>query len=270
MDQIGPYRITGQLGKGGMGVVFRAWDEVIGRTVAVKVIRMDQLGDPIQRQRLLREAKSAGMLSHSGIVTVFHVLEQDDLTIIVMQFVNGPSLEALLRVGPAPDRSTLLRIITESAAALDYAHKKGVIHRDIKPANILIDDDGAVKICDFGVAKSASGGSTLTETGVSVGTPHYMAPEQIEARQVDGRTDQYALAVITYQLLAGRQPFQADSIGALFYQILRLTPPPIETFNAGVGSRVKAVVGAWLGEGFGGALFHVHSVCPSTNACLRR
>jgi serine/threonine protein kinase len=228
-ERIGGYEILGELGRGAMGVVYHARDTAIGRPVAIKVIRVDagtslQLGAQL-RQRLIREASVAGNISHPGIVTVYQLGEEGDSIFIAMEFVEGASLEHLLTNRRPNDRDWALDILAQIAVALDYAHKGNVVHRDIKPANILVRSDGRVKIADFGIAKlnaDATGG--MTGTGVSIGSPAYMSPEQIQATQIDGRSDQFALATIAFQMLAGRMPFKGTTAHTLMYQIVTGDP----------------------------------------------
>ena len=193
-----------------MGVVYRAQDPAIGRVVAIKTIRLGDLADAAEqaklRQRLTREAQSAGVLSHPGIVTIYDVAEQDELAYISMEYVDGPTLERMM-VSDPPDARLVLDILAQTAAALDYAHKRGIVHRDIKPANIMIHERSVAKVTDFGVARIQS--HQMTQAGSMVGTPNYMSPEQIQGKPVDGRSDQFSLAVIAYELLSGEKPFQA-------------------------------------------------------------
>src|SRR5579862_4169808 len=183
-----------------MGVVYKALDPAIGRTIAIKSIRLSDLTEESERdrlrERLFREAQSAGILSHPGIVTIYDIAEEAGMAYIFMEFVNGPPLEKLLDSEQMPDKETLLSIFRQTAAALDYAHKKGIVHRDIKPANIMIHEDGSAKITDFGVAKILS--QQMTQSGMMMGTPSYMSPEQVQGGKVDGRADQFSLAVIAY------------------------------------------------------------------------
>src|ERR1044072_7097081 len=196
MDRIGRYKIVRELGRGAMGVVYHAIDPNIGRPVAIKTIQLGGSRKPEEqerlRERLFREARSAGILSHPGIVTIYDVEQQGDLAYIAMEFVDGPTLDQVLSESNAIPQAKLLSILSQAAVALDYAHQKGIVHRDIKPANIMIARDGAVKITDFGIAKIASA-DQLTMTGAIVGTPHYMSPEQVQGHPVDGRTDQFSL-----------------------------------------------------------------------------
>ena len=171
MDQIGRYKILGEVGRGAMGVVYRAQDPAIGRIVAIKMIRLGDLADPSEhaklRDRLMREAQSAGILSHPGIVTIYDVGEQDGLAYISMEYVDGPTLERMVVHDP-PDAKLVLEVLTQTAAALDYAHKRGIVHRDIKPANIMIHERAVAKITDFGVARIQS--HQMTQAGSMVGS----------------------------------------------------------------------------------------------------
>ncbi|HEY7303994.1 MAG TPA: serine/threonine-protein kinase, partial [Bryobacteraceae bacterium] len=221
-----------------MGIVYKARDPAIGRTVAIKMIRLSDVADPggdqRVRDRLLREAHSAGMLSHPNIVTVYDVLEQGDAAYIVMEYVQGQSLEDMLRTQRLPGASELLNILRQVAEALDYAHRKGVVHRDIKPANIVLydsapDAERIAKIADFGVAKISN--LEKTQTGATIGTPNYMSPEQIQGLAVDGRSDQFSLGVIVYELLCGEKPFTAETLAALSHQICHQDPRPVESLN---------------------------------------
>src|SRR6516162_3728761 len=187
MDRIGRYKIVRELGRGAMGVVYHAIDPNIGRAVAIKTIQLGGSRPPDEqnrlRERLFREARSAGVLSHPGIVTIYDVEQQGDLAYIAMEYVDGPTLDQLLSEQPlAPER--MCSLLGQTAVALDYAHQKGIVHRDIKPANVMIAADGTVKITDFGIAK-VTASEQFTMTGSIVGTPHYMSPEQVQGQPVD-------------------------------------------------------------------------------------
>ncbi len=235
-----------------MGVVFRALDPAIGRTVAIKTIRLPEFADPAEhdrlRKRLLHEARSAGVLSHPGIVTIYDVAETDDLAYIAMEFVNGPTLEEVLSHPQPPDPATIFRVLRETAAALDYAHKKGIVHRDIKPANIMIHEDGTVKITDFGVAKIPAS-QLATQAGMVLGTPCYMSPEQALGKPVDGRSDQFSLAVIAFEMLTGEKPFDSDQLAAVVYKIAHESPPEVQRLNPTLGWQVELVVRRALEKG---------------------
>ena len=245
MDAIGRYQIIGELGRGAMGVVYRAQDPTIGRLVAIKTIRLADLSDQTERvrlqERLFREAQSAGILSHPGIVVVYDVGTDGDITYIAMEFVNGTTLEKLLADPNPPSQQTVLGVLRQTAAALDYAHKKGIVHRDIKPANIMIDGDATVKIADFGIAKIATS-SQLTQTGLVMGTPNYMSPEQVQGKVVDGKADQFALAVVAYEMLTGEKPFTGEQLTTVLYKIVSEDPPPVEHLNPTLGFAVSMVL----------------------------
>lgn len=249
MQQIGRYRILGELGRGAMGVVYRAEDPAIGRTVAIKTIRLSELTDPRERvrlrERLFREARSAGILSHPGIVTIYDIQEDGDMAYIFMEFVDGPTLDKLLNEEP-PDGAHTLNYLQQTAVALDYAHGRGIVHRDIKPANIMIDSSGHIKITDFGVAKVAS--QQATQSGLLLGTPSYMAPEQIEDKPVDGRADQFALGVVAYEMLTGEKPFVGDSLPALLLKIVREEPTPPLRLNPTLPNEITGILGRALAK----------------------
>lgn len=244
MDHIGRFQIIGELGRGAMGVVYRAQDPAIGRVIAIKTIRLSDLTDPAERERLrerlFREAQSAGILSHPNIVTIYDVAEENEMAYIFMELVNGPTLDNLLAKPEAPEKELLLSIFRQTAGALDYAHRKGIVHRDIKPANIMIHDDGQAKVTDFGVAKIVS--QQMTQTGVMMGTPNYMSPEQIQGHSVDGRADQFALAVIAYEVLTGEKPFTADYLPTLLYKIVKEDPVAPQRLNPTLGPAVETVL----------------------------
>jgi serine/threonine protein kinase len=250
VEQIGRYQILEEVGRGAMGVVYRAQDPAIGRIIAIKTIRLTDLTDPEERQRLrerlFREAQSAGILSHPNIVTIYDIAEEQGQACIFMEFVNGPSLENLLNSHQPTDKQTFLSIFRQTASALDYAHRKGIVHRDIKPANIMIHDDGQAKITDFGVAKIIS--HQMTQSGSMMGTPNYMSPEQVQGLAVDGRADQFAQAVIAYELLTGEKPFMGDYLPTLLYKIVREEPVPPQRLNPTLGPSIESVLGKGLAK----------------------
>ena len=232
-----------------MGVVYRALDPVIGRIIAIKTIHLSALSDPQDRERmqdrLRREAQSAGILSHPNIVTIYDIQDHGDTAYIFMEFVDGPTLESITSDRRAPSPATLLALLKQIAAALDFAHSKGIVHRDIKPANIMIQGERIAKVTDFGIAHinaqvSVSRGATVA--GTLLGTPNYMSPEQIQGEPVDGRADQFSLAVLTYELLTGDKPFFADSIPALIYKIINQDPPPAERLNSSLHADAGAAL----------------------------
>ncbi len=245
METIGRYRIIGELGRGAMGVVYHATDPAIGRSVAIKTIRIRDIHDTQQREklreRLFREARSAGVLSHPNIVTIYDMDEVDDLAYIAMAYVNGPTLEKILASEAPLSGANMLRILRQTAAGLDYAHGRGIVHRDIKPANIMTDEDGAVKITDFGIAKITAV-TGLTETRTVVGTPNYMSPEQVQGLAIDGRSDQFSLAVIAYEILTGERPFQGEHLSTIVYRIVAEEPAGAQRINATLTPQIDQVL----------------------------
>jgi serine/threonine-protein kinase len=251
VDQIGRYRILDELGRGATGVVYRAQDPAIGRIIAIKTIRLSDFTDVSERERLrerlFREAQSAGMLSHPNIVTIYDIAEENGLAYIFMECVDGPPLEKVLNAVEPIRSDNALSILRQTATALDYAHQKGIVHRDIKPANILIHEHTLAKITDFGVAKIMS--QQMTQSGVMMGTPNYMSPEQVQGHAVDGRADQFSLAVIAYEMLTGEKPFLADQLPALLFRIVREDPVAPERLNPTIGPQVETVLKKALAKG---------------------
>jgi serine/threonine-protein kinase len=233
MERIGRYEILDELGRGAMGVVYRARDTKIGREVAIKTIRLSDKVNPSEvtalRERLFREAQSAGRLSHPGIVTIYDIEEEDDLAYISMELVDGRTLDALISGGEGGELPFVGRVMRLSAAALDYAHSRDIIHRDIKPANLMITPDTRVKITDFGIARISS--SQLTQTGTVMGTPSYMSPEQVKGDPLDGRSDQFSLAVIAYEMLTGQKPFSGENLTSVMFKIVSETPIEPKNLN---------------------------------------
>jgi serine/threonine protein kinase len=254
VNPVGRYQIAGEIGRGAMGVVYRALDPAIGRTVAIKTIHLTDLTEPDAHHRvgdrLLREAQAAGSLSHPNIVTVYDVLQQDEFVYIVMEFIPGPSLGEILLRRQLPQRDELLLYLRQVAEALDYAHRKGIVHRDVKPANIIIAEPAGAekiaKITDFGVAKADYQEST--RSGSLTGTPSYMSPEQIEGRLLDGRSDQFSLAVLVYELLCGRKPFLGDTLPALLHSICQEEPKSIDNVNPALSATVAKVMARALSK----------------------
>jgi serine/threonine protein kinase len=233
MEKIGKYKILGILGKGGMGIVYRGLDPDIEREVAIKTIRFDNFSEGTAKDdlmaRFIREARAAGKLTHSNIVTVYDVCRENNLTYIVMQYVEGQSLQAVIDSGKKFTPRECFELIKPICDALDYAHGYGIIHRDIKPANILIDKAGKPYLADFGVARIEE--STMTQSGTTVGTLSYMSPEQIKGLAIDGRSDIFSLGIILYQLLAGKMPFLGDNISTIVYKIVNEQPPRMTEIN---------------------------------------
>src|ERR1039458_1762943 len=245
MDRIGRYKIVRELGRGAMGVVYHAIDPNIGRPVSIKTIHFGGNRKPEeierQRERLFREARSAGMLSHPGIVTIYDVEQQGDLAYIAMEYVDGPTLDQMLSASEPLGAERMFSILGQTAVALDYAHSKGIVHRDIKPANIMLSADGTAKIADFGIAKITAA-ENLTMTGSIVGTPHYMSPEQVQGQPVDGRSDQFSLAVIAYEMLTGEKPYTGEHLTTVVYKIVAEEPVPPHRLNPSLSTGIENVL----------------------------
>jgi predicted Ser/Thr protein kinase len=239
--RIGRYLITGRIGKGGMGMVYRGLDEGLEREVAVKTLTAEGAFDADSRRRFAVEARAAGRLQHPNIVIVYELGEDRGLPFIAMELLPGTDLEALLRSGEELLLAEKLEVVIQACRGLAYAHERGIVHRDMKPSNIRILDDGTAKILDFGIAKL--GGTHLTRTGMIVGTVHYMSPEQVRGGPLDGRSDVFSLGVILYELLAGERPFRGEGPTQVLYKIVAEPAPPLDPSKLGdVGPRLQAVV----------------------------
>ena len=245
VTKAGRYEIVGELGRGAMGVVYKATDPVIGRTVAVKTIRLSEEGTGLSRPELLTrfqtEARAAGLLTHPNIVVVFDAGEEDGLYYITMELVEGKSLQALLDSGQAFPLPRVLRIMEQACSALQFAHERNVVHRDIKPANIMLAADDTVKVTDFGTAKILQIG-TVQQTAHVMGTPSYMSPEQVKGRAVDGRSDIFSLGVMLYEMLTGEKPFPGQNITTVIYKIVNEDPVPPRQIDPSIHSGISAVV----------------------------
>src|SRR4051794_12202848 len=235
--KLGRYEVVRELGKGAMGIVYLAKDPLIGRLVALKTIRPAAHSDDDEtrefQQRFIREAQAAGILNHPTIVTV-HDIGQDEasgVSFIAMEYVEGQNLKEVLQQGRAMSFEQIGDIAAQVAEGLDFAHAKGIVHRDVKPANIILLEGNRAKITDFGIAKITSGVANLTTTGQFLGTPNYMAPEQIKGTPVDGRSDIFSLGICLYECLTHRKPFGGDPLTSISYKIVHEPFPPLHEIN---------------------------------------
>jgi formylglycine-generating enzyme required for sulfatase activity/dienelactone hydrolase/predicted Ser/Thr protein kinase len=242
------YRLEDEIGRGGMGVVYRAVDTRLGRTVAIKVLPPAATADPDRHRRFIQEARAASALNHPNIVTIYEVDEHDGTTFIAMELVEGTPLDRRLAAGPVPIE-TALDYGRQIAAGLEVAHAAGVVHRDIKPANIVITSDGRVKVLDFGLAKlidrpsaEATISAVNTAAGAVIGTAAYMSPEQAQGQPVDARSDIFSFGVVLYQILTGQRPFAGGSSAAMISSILRDQPRPMRSLRPDVPADVEAMV----------------------------
>jgi predicted Ser/Thr protein kinase len=246
MDQqkIGKYTILSQIGKGGMGVVYKAFDPTIGRTLAIKTIRFDECGPQMAREeaqaRFLREARSIGSLSHPNIVTIYEVGEDQGTSFIAMEYVEGNSLEDLLKNGKKFSQNEAIRLTIQLADALGHAHRRDIVHRDVKPGNILIDQEGRPRLVDFGIARISA--STITQANAIMGTPYYMSPEQITGKRVDSRADIFSVGAILYELLTSEKAFLGDQISTIIYKIVNEEPLPLRSYVKDIPVGLDAIV----------------------------
>ncbi|MFH2049062.1 MAG: serine/threonine-protein kinase [bacterium] len=230
---LGRYQVTGTLGKGAMGMVYMGLDPAINRPVALKTIRLDFVNDPSEmedlKERLFREAQAAGKLSHPNIVTIYDVGSEDQLQYIAMEYLEGETLEDMIKRKTNFNYKIIAQIIIQICSALNYAHEQGIVHRDIKPANIMILKDYRVKVMDYGIARIDS--SSMTKTGIAMGTPNYISPEQLKGQPTDQRADLFSLGVVIYEMLLGKRPFKGENITSLIYSIMHHEPPKPSDLN---------------------------------------
>ena len=237
----GEYEIHGELGRGGMAAVYLAHELALDRKVAIKVMFPAMIYGEGMVERFKREARTAAHLSHPNIIPVYAVREAEGLLFFVMKLVEGTPLDSIMReLGKLPI-PMVEAILAQTGGAFGYAHRRGVVHRDIKPSNILIDDEGWAVVTDFGIAKVQES-EGLTQTGVAVGTPAYMSPEQCMGGQITGASDQYSLGVVAYEMLAGRPPFEGPSLMALLYGHFHEPVPPLELFRPDCPEPMRAAV----------------------------
>jgi len=225
----GKYKLEKLLGKGGMGAVFLARDLTLDRDVAIKVLPPDVSQDEHVIKRFQQEAKTAAKLDHTNIIPIYRVESEGGLNYFVMKYISGTSLEDLLEQKKPIPVDEIQRILWQAGVALGHAHQRGIVHRDVKPANIMFDHDGKVMLTDFGISKALQAASGFTGTGMIIGTPHYMAPEQAKGQPVDGRADQYSLGVVGYRMITGALPFAGDSIHTILYKHIFEEPPPVRS-----------------------------------------
>ncbi|MEN6331752.1 MAG: CHASE2 domain-containing protein [Smithella sp.] len=240
---LGRYEIIRELGRGAMGTVFLGKDPRINREVAIKTLRYEEIESEQLaevKKRFFREAEAAGKLSHPNIVTIFDVGEDYDIAYMAMELLDGPDLTKYCRKENLLPQEEIIRVISCVASALDYAHANGIVHRDIKPANIMILGNGEVKVADFGIARVMS--TSKTQTGVVLGTPSYMSPEQIAGKKVDGRSDLFSLGVVLYELIAGEKPFKGESITTLMYNITSSVPPSLKKLSPQIPEKMAPIV----------------------------
>jgi serine/threonine-protein kinase len=242
---LGRYQVEKELGKGAMGVVYLGKDPKIGRMVAIKTMALSQEFEPGEledvKSRFFREAETAGRLSHPNIVAIYDAGEEHDLAYIAMEFIKGYDLARHVKKDALMDQKEVIKLVADAADALDYAHQQGIVHRDIKPANLMwLTDQKRIKVTDFGIARITD--SSKTKTGMVLGTPSYMSPEQLAGKRVDGRSDLFSLGVTLYQLLTGSLPFQADSMATLMFKIANEPHVPPRSVRVDLPAAIDAII----------------------------
>ncbi|MDD5167792.1 MAG: serine/threonine-protein kinase [Syntrophales bacterium] len=268
---LGRYEITKELGRGAMGTVFLGKDPRINREVAIKTLRYEEI-DAEQlaevKKRFFREAEAAGKLSHPNIVTIYDVGEDYDIAYMAMELLDGADLTKYSQKDNLLPLPEVLRIIGAVAGALDYAHENGVVHRDIKPANIMILNNGEIRVTDFGIARVMT--TSKTQTGVILGTPSYMSPEQIAGQRVDGRSDLFSLGVVFYELLTGEKPFQGDSIATLMFNITTGSPRPLKELAPELPEMCTVVIERMLAKDRDGRYAKGKDLVSDLSQCLSK
>jgi serine/threonine-protein kinase len=241
-EKIGRYRILSELGRGAMGIVYRGEDEDLERPVAAKMLPPHFLDNPEQAKRFRLEAKIVARLDHPNIMRVYAIEKTHDTIWIIMEYLEGRPLSDLIRESGTLPAETCIRIVTQMASALGYAHKKGIVHRDIKPMNVMISPEGQVKLMDFGIARDAESDLHLTRTGTIIGTPKYMSPEQFQGRGVDYRSDVYSLGVVAYEMACGEVPFEGRDLVEIAFKHLNEKPPPLRKKIPGLPPELAAFI----------------------------
>jgi serine/threonine protein kinase len=268
ISHLGRYEIISELGQGAMGIVYKARDPLIDRVVAIKTINLNQALDEREEYegRFYQEARAAGRLSHHNIVTIYDVGKSGDVAYIAMEFLEGRELRDILNEKPLLPLIQVLDLVGQVALGLAYAHEHGIVHRDVKPSNIMILQDDHVKITDFGIARMASA-AVRTQTGMVLGSPKYMSPEQVMGKLTDQRSDIFSLGIMLYEMLTGRAPFVGENVNAIMYQTLNATPPAPNTLNPDVPEMLNFIVAKALAKKLDDRYQNARDIVEDLRAC---
>ena len=240
---LGRYRIVSEIGQGAMGVVYKAVDPIIDRTVAIKTINLNLSRQELEEYeaRFQQEIKAAGRLNHPNIVTIYDVGKTDQMAYMAMEFLEGQELKDMIASGHIPPADSVVDIVTQVADGLSFAHQQDIVHRDVKPSNIMVMKGGVAKITDFGIARLPNS-AVKTMTGLILGSPRYMSPEQVIGKAIDARSDIFSLGVVLYEALTAVAPFDGDNVNAIMYATVNTTPPPPSAHNRAVPAMLDLIV----------------------------
>lgn len=268
IKELGRYQIISELGQGAMGVVYKARDPLIDREVAIKTINLSLAQEEREEYeaRFYQEAKAAGRLSHPNIVTIYDVGRTDDIAYIAMEYLHGRELRDILNDERILPISQVIDIISQVALGLSYAHEHEIVHRDIKPSNVMVIRDGHVKITDFGIARMASA-AVRTQTGMVLGSPKYMSPEQVMGKLTDQRSDIFSLGVMLYEMLTGQAPFMGENVNAIMYQTLNAAPAAPSTINVEVPEMLNFIVAKALAKDLDSRYQNARDLANDLRAC---
>ena len=268
ISQLGRYEVVSELGQGAMGVVYKAKDPLIDRTVAIKTINLSLAQEEREEYeaRFYQEAKAAGRLSHPNIVTIYDVGRSEDIAYIAMEYLHGRELRDILNDNRLLPIDQVLDITSQVALGLSYAHEHGIVHRDVKPSNVMVVRDGHVKITDFGIARMASA-AVRTQTGMVLGSPKYMSPEQVMGKLTDQRSDIFSLGVMLYEMLTGQAPFLGENVNAIMYQTLNAIPAPPSSVNSTVPEMLNFIIAKALAKDLDARYQNARDLADDLRSC---
>ena len=268
INKLGRYEVLDELGQGAMGIVYKARDPLIDRVVAIKTINLGLALDEKEEYegRFYQEAKAAGRLNHPNIVTIYDVGKSGDVAYIAMEFLEGRELRDIMNDREVLSVDQVLNVVSQVALGLSYAHEHDIVHRDVKPSNIMVIRDGHIKITDFGIARMASS-TVRTQTGMVLGSPKYMSPEQVMGKEIDQRSDIFSLGVMLYEMLAGQAPFDGENVNAIMYQTLNVMPAPPNSLNPAVPEMANFIVAKALTKGLEDRYQNARDLAIDLRAC---